>query len=182
VALTPAQQATLKAAILADSTLNAQPNSPDGAFEIARLLNLEASPAFYVWRTTTPAGEIMDAIAWSKLTPAGRDATQAWANRSLECQGRQFNIQTILGFRDQITTGKARVRTGLQDALEAVPSLANGNTQDAGWVNVEPIIKRKANGAEKLFATGTGSLASPASLVFEGQLTYLDVLDARNLV
>jgi hypothetical protein len=169
VDLTPAQEAAIKSSVV-NSTDPAVIAARDSLDDIAlqNLYNATASPDFYVWRTTTPAGEIMDAINWSRLTPAGRDATQAWASRSLDCQGRQFNVQTILGFRDQIATGKARVRTGLQDALEAVPSLANGNTQDAGWANIEAIIKRKATRLEALLATGTGSLASPANLVVEG--------------
>jgi len=46
MALTPAQQQTLKAYIEADATLNAFPLNSDGAFEIAKLLNLDASPDY----------------------------------------------------------------------------------------------------------------------------------------
>jgi hypothetical protein len=41
--------------------------------------------------------------------------------------------------------------------------------------------KRAATRAEKLFSTGTGSTASPATMAFEGVVTYQDVSAARNL-
>ena len=34
--MTPAQLATLKAAIIADATINAYPNTADGAYEMSR--------------------------------------------------------------------------------------------------------------------------------------------------
>jgi len=43
-ALTTAQYQTLKAAIVADPTLSAQPLNSDGAFAIAAALNAIASP------------------------------------------------------------------------------------------------------------------------------------------
>ena len=49
--MTPAQQATLKAAILADATLNAYPNTPDGSYEMCLYkLNVDFSPTFTVWQ------------------------------------------------------------------------------------------------------------------------------------
>ena len=50
MALTPAQQATLKTFVEADSTLNAFPHNSDGAFAIAEALKADASPDFIVWR------------------------------------------------------------------------------------------------------------------------------------
>jgi hypothetical protein len=41
--------------------------------------------------------------------------------------------------------------------------------------------KRNATRAEKLFSTGTGSTASPATMSFEGQLTYQQVEAAKAL-
>jgi hypothetical protein len=62
--MTPAQLATLKAAILADQTLAALGRNDT---EVARLLNLPST--FSVWRSTTPADEVADAILWDRLTP-----------------------------------------------------------------------------------------------------------------
>ena len=63
MALTSAQQAAIKADILANPDLSAQPNNSDGAFEIARLYNLPASPTFLVWRTDAPTADIFDSIS-----------------------------------------------------------------------------------------------------------------------
>ena len=51
MALTPAQLTTLKAAILADPTLSAQPLTSGGAQVIADAMNAAAVPAFTVWKS-----------------------------------------------------------------------------------------------------------------------------------
>ena len=55
----PVALAALKAHILADSALNAHPNTPDGAFAIADAMNLAANPDYWVWRTSVPKKEIV---------------------------------------------------------------------------------------------------------------------------
>ena len=64
MALTAAQLSTLKAAILADPALNAEPNNSDGAFAIAAALNQLSSPAFIVWKTDIPTKDIKKVINW----------------------------------------------------------------------------------------------------------------------
>ena len=58
--MTSAQLATLKAHIDASSDLNVFPNNSDGAVEIAKLLDLAASPDYYVWRTNVTRQESYD--------------------------------------------------------------------------------------------------------------------------
>lgn len=179
--LTSAQLVIIKAAIAADPVLNALPNTPDDAFTIAAAMNATASPDYFVWQTSTSTQVIFDSIIWANLTPSDApDSTVDWHNRSLACQGKQFNLQTILTGRDSINSSKANIRAGLQDALTSLPSGTAGASRQAGWTAVQTAMQRKATRAEKLLATGTGTTASPATLGYEGQLSYQNILDARS--
>lgn len=178
--MTPAQNAAIKADIQANSDLNAFPNTSDGNSAIAVLYNAPAAPDFYVWRTDVSTAEVFDQIIWANLTPQDvPDTTQAWMNRSLACQGKQFNLQTILTGRDKIDASKSNIRAGLQDALTGVPSGAGGANKQAGWTALQKNLSRKATRLEKLLATGTGTQASPAVMAFEGSVTYPDIDAAR---
>jgi hypothetical protein len=179
--MTPAQLLLIKAEIAADPALNSLPNTADDAYAIADALNLLPSPDFMVWQTNLPTQAVFDAITWANLTPADApDGTAAWTNRALACQGKQFNLQTILTGREYINATKVNIRAGLQDALTSVPSGAGGATRPAGWVAVQTAMQRKATRAEKVLATGVGTAANPALLGFEGIVTHQDVLTARS--
>jgi hypothetical protein len=144
MALTSQQSAALKADILADPLLAAQPMNSDGAFAIAQAYNLLASPAFRVWRTDIPTKDIKTAIVWTEYI------------------GRSLNGADV------------NVRQGIQDCFSG-PSGVNTRTQ------LTTIAKRDATRAEKLFAAGTGSEAVPATMGFEGALSFQDVEAARSL-
>ena len=70
-------------------------------------------------------------------------------------------------------------RTNVRAGIDAVwvGTAADLNVRAAVYVH----CKRSATRAEKLFASGTGSDASPATMAFEGDLNYLDVEVARAL-
>lgn len=178
--MTPAQLQTLKTAVLADQTLAALGRNDT---EAARLLNLPS--ATYVWRPTTPADEVADAILWDRLTPVDvPDGSAIQTNRLLLCQAKQMNLQVLLQGRDSIGTGRSNLRAGLTDALLNVPSGVGGATQDAGWIGagrVKATITRLATVAEKAFATGTGTAGSPAVLGWEGTVTINDIGEMWNL-
>lgn len=166
--MTPAQLQTFKAAILADSNLTALvATGQTGA--IAQYY--QADSTFYVWRGLTSASDILDAITWANLTPVDSpDNTATFTNRALICQAKQLNLQILLQGREQVSTGKANVRSGLSDALQNVPAGASGALLDAGWAGaakVKAAITRLANKLERLFATGTGTTANPGNLVVE---------------
>lgn len=181
MALTSAQLATLKAAILADNTLNAFPNTDNGNGDLANALNAIASPDWLVWQTAVPVDAINDAITWANFTPQDTpDNTVTWSNRSLACQGKQFNLQTMLVGRSTLDASKSNLRAGLQDALTAIPSGASGASKNGGWANVQAILSRKAKLIEKILSTGTGSQATPATMGYEGTVTGDDVTRARN--
>ena len=181
--LTTQQKSTLQAVILADNAFNTLPHNEDSAGFIAKSFEVLETPSFQVWKTTTTASDIFDAVSWSNFTPSNPavavDALSAANvhNWLLACQGKQFNLQILLGSNNGlVSTGKANIRSGLQDALTNVPSGTDGATKTGGWSNVQLVIQRNCNRLEKLFSTGTGTTASPASLVIEGKLSILDVM------
>ena len=122
--LTTAQKATLQAYIAADPVFSTMAHNEDSASFISDELYKENSPAWVVWRSTTPIADVVDAITWSNYTPsvasagAGTDAT----NWRLDCQGKQFNLQMLLANPSgNISSGKANIRAGFDDALKLIP-------------------------------------------------------------
>jgi hypothetical protein len=157
MALKPAQKTKLLAAIAADPLLAAFPNTNDGAFEIAQLLNIEASPAFVVWRTDYNASQIRDAITSA--------ATQL---DNLTASKRQSLLWWAEGTYDM---GKVAARAAITDFTNGFATLQN-SLLDGG--------KRAALRIEAVLANGTGTLANPGKLTWEGQISYQDVFDARS--
>lgn len=180
MSLSPAQLLILKNYIAADPILNGQPVDGNGLGFIADALNSLSSPAFYVWRSSTQAASVGDAINWSALTPVDTpDGTATYTNRALSCQAKQINLQILLQGQSSISSNKANIRAGFQDALTNIPSGVNGANTPGGWPNVKTAMTRVATVVEKLLATGTGTTASPADLGFEGNITSNDVDTAR---
>jgi hypothetical protein len=185
--LTPAQLQTLKADILVDPAFTGVPNSADGNLLIATAYNTTHVPNFFVYRTNVPTQDIFDQVVWANLTPTDTpDGTQAWANHSLACQGKQFNLQTLLMGQGTINAAKSNIRAGLQDALTNVPAGASGALIAAGWVGVrDNALARLARRIEALFASVGGAqdgttAAKAATLVVEGTISGQQIQDARN--
>jgi hypothetical protein len=159
MALTPEQLATLAADIAADPVLSSLPHTSDGAFEVAAAYNLEAEPAFYVWRTSVSAQE------WRAAIVGGGGATQ------LDALTASKRDSLLWAVNDTLNPSVAAIRAALDDFC------GSQNTLKAAIAAVE---KRTANRIEKLCAIGTGSSASPATLSFEGQVSYQDIMAAWN--
>lgn len=165
MALTPAQLAALKAAIEADGTLNAFPNNSDGAFAIAALLNQEASPAWVVWKTSVTRKEILqNGFDWTRLDNLSVGKARVWSDIFVD---------------GVINAGKANVRAGIDSVW--VGTAADLAVRAAVYVH----CKRNATRAQKLFSTGTGSDATPATMdenIDDSfQLSFSDVQSARQL-
>ena len=157
MALTTTQLQALKAEINADPVLSVQPLNSDGAFFIANELNKLASPAFIVWRTNVPTSDVKKAVVWTEYI--GRSA------------GEQ-NAFALMISNGIVNASDANVRQGFADIFSG-PSGVNSRA------NLTAISKRSSTRAEKVLATGTGSDASPATLTFEGSLSFQDVEAAR---
>lgn len=157
--LSPTQLLTLKTAINANPTWAAFPTNDDGYLDLAAVLNGVAAPAFVVWRTnvtTREIGEAMNSSEVAGLTTANTNRLQVMEAYS----GGTFNAS------------RADTRAGF-----------DGVFSGAGGVNTRAALlatyKRNASYAEKIFATGTGSDASPATMGYEEKLTAMDIQLAR---
>lgn len=153
------QKQTLKAFILADPVLSAFPMTSDGSYEIAARLMQPASPAFIVWKTDVPIDEIMrNGMDWARVDNLSVGKARIWE---------------WLGRLGTINAAKTNVRAGI----------------DATWVGTAADLavraavythcKRPASVLEKLFATGTGTDASPATMVIEGAISYQEIDEVR---
>lgn len=171
--------------------------------EALAAINAQASPNFYIYNHNVSVKAVKEAISWKKLTSAagipaltGTNATDQtnmlhMLAKHTSCQGLVLNLQTILGLSSDgsLDATSSVIRQGLKDALEAVPSLANGTTQDAGWAGVEPLLARLATVGEKLFASGGGDGSTPvlarnngvnaADEPLRGQIDAQNISDAR---
>lgn len=166
MALTDAQKLTLKAHIAASPDLNSIPNSTDGAFEIARLLNEPASPDFWVWRTAVAQDEItQNGFDWVRVDNLSVGKARIW-EWLFDNTARTFN------------PSKANVRAGIMECWKG--TAADLAVQAAVFGHCQ----RKATRAEKLFATGTGTSVvngtGPATMAVEGTISAQDVESARN--
>lgn len=159
MALTQAQLTTLKADILADPVLNAKPMNSDGAFDIAKAYNTQASPNFTVWKSNVTINDVGKAFNGTEL--AGLTT------------GNQTRLQTLAQY---LAGGVNPSIIGNRQFFDDVFSGAGGTNTRA---NLLALWKRLATRGEKLFATGTGSDAVPATPTFEGQISYQDVEQAR---
>lgn len=159
--MTPAQLLTIKADILANPDLVVAPLGSDGADAIAKKYNAEAVPAFTVWKTSVSIREIGEAM---NSTEVG-GLTTANSNRLMVMQSYSD------GF---FNPSRADTRAG----FDGVFGGAGGVLTRAALL---VLYKRKATRLEKLFALGTGTDPAPATMAFEGLVTYGDIETARNL-
>lgn len=153
--LTNEQLATLKVDILADATLTEWAAAGNMLSEIAAIYNQTAEPAFVVWRTSVGPEDWDDAIMGTSGAATQLDGLTASKRDSLFwATGKMLNPSV------------PSVRAALEDFCGSQKTLKAA---------VLAVQKRNATRAEKLFATGTGSTASPATMTFEGALTSADV-------
>jgi len=192
MALTSAQLATLRAAILADPVLSLIPKGGDGDIEIADAFNALASPDFLVWRNDVPVREIMDTFNFAAFTPTDtvpesnvdQASLQRFLSRVLVIQTKQMNLQLMLQGRDTVDASLPNFRAGLRDALINVPAgVAGAGVSVAGASAASALnaCTRKATRAEKLFAgnnSSTGAV-SAAVMTIVGPISASDVNTAR---
>jgi hypothetical protein len=155
--LTPQQVTIFKNHIAADPVLSQLQPSNSSALQIADALNLPASPTFIVWKRNETLQNIGAAFNAAEL--AARSAAD------------QTRLQTIAAyFREGLNPSLASVRTAFDDIFSGTGGTLTRTALLALWKRSKPATR-----FEKLFATGTGSDASPAILVFEEELNYIEV-------
>lgn len=155
VQLTEAQLQVLHDDILADPAFVGVLDQ-----EVADAYNLPASPDWTVWRSAVTAKE------WRAAIIGGGGASQ------LDALAASKRDSLLWAVSDTLAPSVLAVRTALEDFC------GSQNTLKAAIAAAQ---KRTATRAEKLFSTGTGSVAAPATMGFEGRLTYQDVEAARAL-
>src|SRR5262245_3572185 len=156
--LTNAQYLLLRQDITQDPAFADVPHDASGAMVVATAYNLNASPEFWVWRTSVPPEDYTGAnsIVWTEVDQltAGRARIFEWMTGLLT---RPLNAADL------------NIRQGLADTFGA-----SSQTR----TNLQVILRRLATRAEALYATGTGTPASPGTLVFEGDLVWQDIMYA----
>lgn len=183
--MTPEQITILRAAILAETDPDFVTARQNGQTPLmAAFFNGQASPAWYVWRRTTPTTDIAAAINWASFTPADApDSTTIYTNRAMLCSLKRDNLRTLLE-RDSLPTDKLNTRQSLTDALQNVPAGVGGAPLDAGWLGADKVkttIARTVTRAERLYVTGTGTSGTPGALGFEGEITDANISAALEL-
>ena len=154
--LTSAQLNTLKSDILSNPLFSGW-NLATSAQEIAAEYNKVYSPDFIVWKTSvTP-------VEWREAIIGGGGATQLDALTASKRDALLWAVDDVLN------PSNSNIRSALDDFC---------GTQNTLKAAIQAVQKRKATRAEKLFSSGTGTLASPATMSFEGQLTYQQVESA----
>lgn len=155
--LTTEQIATLRSSILAatdQATVDALAARNTAA--LADIYNLDASPAFVVWRTTLEPAEYREGVVWTEVDAltAGKARIWEWLTQSATAP---------------LEPHKNNVRQGLADAW------ASSTTTRA---NLLAMAKRGASRVERLFVTGTGTTAAPGLLVYEGPISSIEIAEA----
>lgn len=153
--LTNAQKATLKTFIQSDPVLG--PAAIAGDYDlVANSLNALASPDFWGWRTSVSRSDIYNEVSAGGTT---------WNWTTYKNQGvAEQNAWTQIFMGDQANFSKDNVRAGIA-AIFTGSAAANAQRDHCLAVG-----RRKANLAEKVLATGTGSTASPATFGAEGTI------------
>lgn len=165
--LSKTQLTTLRACINAVPAWAALPNDSTNAVTIAAGLNQTAAPAWIVWRTNVTRGEIYH------LTSA-EGTTWNWTTYKNQGVSEQGAWEQMF-MNDEANFALPNLRAG-------VAAIFTGSAQaNAQRDHVLAVAKRSATSGEKCLSTGTGSTASPATMTFEGALTYPDVQAARSL-
>ena len=158
--MTPDQHAILRAAIIANPVWAAYPNTNDGAYDLAVLLNRPAEPEFIVWKTNVSVDEIMrNGMDWAQVDNLTVGKARIW---------------DWLGRQGYFNAAKLNVRAGIDECWKGTAALLA--VRAAIYVH----CKRPATWIERIFATGAGTTSEPATMTFEGSITYPEVYAARS--
>jgi len=158
--LTTEQKTLLAADVAADPAFDSLPHTADGAYAIAEAYALTIDNAFIVWKSSVTNDEIMqNGFDWTQVDNQTVGKARIW-------EWMFSNDQRT------VNPSKLNVRAGIDEAWKGTAAMLA--VRAAIYVH----CKRVANRAEKLFSTGTGTDASPATMGFEGKMSYHDVQQA----
>jgi hypothetical protein len=179
MALTPAQLATLKTHILANTAtvpINGTPTqikdvvpSPDNCQAVADWYNLDANPVYKVWNTVVQLKNIRAAVNLQNYTPTdnppastgnvtGTNDALLFNNRAMKCQLQQANCLFLVQGEGAVDCTPLQYRQSFNDCMTLIPSGVAGASQNAGWGTsaapgaVRLTMQRNATNVEKLFS------------------------------
>ncbi len=151
MALTSAQLATLKAAILADGTANAFPNTSDGNFACAVYLNTVPGSPTQLWRSDVSPSEVAKSVLMSEYA-----ALTAIKQNGL-----------LLITQGTIDATSANIRAAFTTIFTSGTSLTN----------LTALAQRPGTRFEVIFSAG----GPPATSTMYGRaVDYTEVMAARN--
>lgn len=138
----------------------------------ATAINSPTSPDFWVWRTSVTKSELVQSTG-----PDG--TTFNWTGNGFigRSAGELAAWQELFDASGSVNPALANVRQAFADIFSGAGVAAANRTHLIG------VCRRLATKAEKLFAVGTGSAASPATMATgcEGVVTIQNVVDALSL-
>lgn len=172
MALTPAQQTTLKTYINSIPALAAYPLSGDGYFDLAARLNSElASPDFYVWKENVTLDEIVNnGFAWVEVDNLTVGKARIW--------------EWMFDGDERVNPAKQNIRAGIEECWKGTAAKL------AVQAAVFDHCKKQATHVEKCFAvasvappTPSGTLGANTNVAtaLVTAVTPIDVENARNL-
>jgi hypothetical protein len=178
--LTPAQCATLKTNITADSALNAaRTNRQDQV--IADAYNANATPTYYVWKSKVNRADVMFGIGegGTKFDTAGT----GYVTRT---------IQELMLFESVYDKDTGYMNPMNEQQRDSFINSMSGATAPApaNRTHVQTVIRRPASRGERLFVDtttqpctgGTGNKPNgPCLMTFEGPMTTTHIACALNL-
>jgi hypothetical protein len=180
MALSPEQLSTLKADIAADPALAGLENTDDAAAAIAEVYKAAASPDYWVWRSDVSEFEF---TSTSGVDLSNGGAATAWSWTAYIARSLQEQNAWARLFMSGGTGQSGRTNPSRPNVRNAVADIFSGASNGAPAQRNHCLVlsKRKANRLEKLFAAGTGTFATPATMAVEGVVTYQEVRAARSL-
>lgn len=159
--LTEAQLLVLRAAIFAETDTTFSQLRNEGSLGLmTEWLNGPSSTI--VWRVEVPQDEIMqNGFDWVQVDNLSVGKARIWE--------WLFNNQN-----KTMNPSKTNVRAGIDECWKGTAAML------AVRAAVYSHCKRQATKAEKLFVSGVGTIESPATLTWSGQLVEYDVVQALN--
>lgn len=136
---------------------------------LAQFYAQEASPDVWVWKTSITQEELTNSEG-----PEG--TTFNWTGNGFitRTSGEHAAWSAIFGRGGRVDPSKANVRQAFADIFSGTGNAAANRT------HLLSVARRRANYGEALYATGTGSTASPATLVMQGLISATDVGQSRS--
>jgi hypothetical protein len=170
----PAQLATLKTDITNDVSqvfvdFKADPGNISKAQAVADAYNASASPDFWVWRSSVTKHELVNSESVDADGVSPRSFIWAGNGFISRTQGEIEAWREIFNSTLTVNPSLANVRAAFQDIFSGTGNAASNR------IHLANIARRKATRVETLFATGTGTAASPGTMGAEGRLIFNSV-------